>query len=207
MTPEKAYTILQQHVPSPAVEYCFNLWRDAPFELKLAKSRRSKVGDFTSQSSRHPRITLNNDLNPYQFLVTYIHEVAHLHVFLQYRNKVDPHGKEWKNTFKQLMHPMLRKTVFPDEILHELVRHMMNPMASSYTDSNLTRALRAFDKNADKFVALSDLPEGSLFEFHGRFFKKGQIKRTRILCREVRSRRNYYVPADALVSNVQLSLL
>jgi SprT protein len=208
MTSDKVFTILQSHVPTAAVEYCFSLWKGSPFELKLSKSRQTKIGDFTSRrSQKHPRITLNNDLNPYQFLLTYVHEVAHLHVYLRHANRVDPHGDEWRTTFTELMIPLLWESVFPEEILHELRRHMINPMASSYSDPRLTQVMRKFDKNAHQFVVLSELPEGSIFTFHGRSFQKGKIRRTRILCREVKSKRDYLVPADALVHNVQLSLL
>jgi SprT protein len=207
MNSEKAYLILKNHLPEPSLAYCFSLWQSSPFDLKITKTRQTKIGDFTSARSKRPRITLNHDLNPYQFLITYIHEVAHLYVYLKHGNRVDPHGEEWKKMFQQLMEPMLWETFFPEEILHVLRLHMVNPKASSYGDSDLTKAIRAFDKNADKLIVLSDLPVGSLFEFHGRFFKKGEIKRTRILCREIKSKRNYLVPADVLVNNVQLSFL
>jgi SprT protein len=208
MTLEKVTAILQTHVPTAAIAYCLGLWKATPFELKVSKSRQTKVGDFTSRGTRrHPRITLNNDLNPYQFLLTYVHEVAHLHVYLRHGNRVDPHGVEWRTTFTELMIPVLWENVFPEEILHELRRHMINPMASSFSDPKLTQVMRAFDKNANQYVVLSTLPEGSIFRFQGRFFMKGKLRRTRVLCREMKSKRDYLVPADALVSNVQLSLL
>jgi SprT protein len=208
MNEDKVYQILQNHIPDPALPYCFALWRSSPFELKVTRNRQTKVGDFTSSRSiSRPRITLNKDLNPYLFLVTYVHEVAHLYVFLKHGHRVDPHGDEWKNAFKQLMEPMLHKHIFPDEILHELNRHMVNPKASSFADADLTRALRSFDKNAAQYTALSDIPEGSIFLFQGRYFVKGKLKRTRVLCSEVKSKRKYLVPAEVLVSDVQLSLL
>jgi len=208
MQQEKIHQILHQHVPGVACPYCFSLWQNSPFELKLTRNRQTKVGDFTSRKNiAQPRITLNRDLNPFLFLMTYIHEVAHLHVFLRFGNRVEPHGDEWKSAFKQLMQPTLQKDIFPDEILHELDRHMVNPKASSFADADLTRVLRSFDKNSDQYTALSDIPEGSIFHFQGRYFKKGKMKRTRVLCHEVKTRRNYLVPAEVLVSNVQLSLL
>lgn len=208
MSIEKILEILKTHVPPPAVEYCLNLWKATPFELKLSKSRQTKVGDFTSRRSKsHPRITLNNDLNPYLFLTTYIHEVAHLHVFLKFGHRVDPHGEEWKTAFTDLLIPMLWENIFPPEILHELRRHMVNPKASSFADTKLTEAFRLFDKNKTHAAVLSQLPEGSTFQLQGKFFKKGKLRRTRVLCKELKSKRDYLVPADALVNNVQLSLL
>lgn len=208
MNATKVFEILKSHVPLPAVEYCFNLWRTTPFELKLTKSRQTKVGDFTSRRSKlHPRITLNHDLNQYLFLTTYIHEVAHLHVFQKFGNRVDPHGEEWKQAFTNLLLPMLWEEIFPDEVLHELRRHMINPKASSFADTRLTDAFRKHDKNKTHAAILSELPEGSTFLLQGKYFIKGKLRRTRILCQEVKSKRDYLVPADALVKNVQLSLL
>lgn len=207
MTSDKVFTILQSHVPASSLEYCFSLWKESPFELKITKSRQTKVGDFTSRRTKlHPRITLNNDLNPFLFLVTYVHEVAHLRVYLQFGNRLDPHGDKWKTTFTDLMVPLLWESVFPEEILHELRRHMINPKASSFADTDLTQAFRKFDKNSSQMV-LSDVPEGSIFRLQGRYFKKGKLRRTRVLCREMQSKKDYLVPADALVSDVQLSLL
>ena len=208
MTGSEVLKILNQHVPAAAVEYCFQLWKESPFELKITRSRNTKVGDFTSKGSKlHPRITLNNDLNQFLFLQTYIHEVAHLRVYLRLGNRVDPHGEEWKSTFTDLMIPVMWEDVFPENVLHELRRHMISPKASSFADQRLIEAFRKHDKNASAIVVLNQLPEGSIFLFHGRYFRKGKLRRTRILCQEMKSKRNYLVPADAVVSNIQLSLL
>lgn len=208
MTSEKVLAILHQHIPEKAISYCHQLWTERPFALKITKSRQTKVGDFTSRSDAlHPRITLNHDLNPYTFLITYIHEVAHLHVFLEFKNRVDPHGTEWKIAFQKLLQPVLTPEIFPEEVYSVLTQHMVNPKASSFADSELTRALRNFDAGSNNNIVLADLPEGSTFHLNGRYFTKGKLKRTRILCKETKSKRNYLVPADALVNNVQLSLL
>lgn len=208
MNSETIRQTLFQHVPAPAAAYCYALWENCPFQLKLTRSRQTKVGDFTSHKIlTRCRITLNRDLNPYLFLLTYIHEVAHLHVYVRYGGHVDPHGEEWKNFFKKLMEPMLQPGIFPADVLVLLSKHMANPKASSFADAELTRALRAYDANAEQYTALSDIPEGSIFHFQGRYFRKGKLKRTRVVCSEVKTRRNYLVPAEVLVSHVQLSLL
>jgi hypothetical protein len=142
------------------------------------------------------------------FLITYVHEVAHLYVHLKHGNRIDPHGDEWKNMFQELMRPLLQESAFPGEILHELHRHMANPKASSFADTSLTKILRTYDKG-EQLITLSDIPEGSIFRIQGRFFRKGKLRRTRYLCQEIkpRAKRNYLVPCEALVSDVQLSLL
>jgi SprT protein len=207
MNEEKVYNILRKHVPEVAVDYCFGLWKERPFNLKITRTRQSKVGDFTGRKdARYQKITLNQELNPYLFLVTYIHEFAHLLIYSKYGDTVDPHGEQWKNAFRYVMIPLLRNDIFPPEILRILTKHMINPKASSFADSELTRAIRIFDKNAEYYTCLSDIPEGSVFSFQKRFFTKGKLKRTRVLCKEMNSKRNYLIPADVLVTNVQLTL-
>lgn len=207
MSSEKLSSILQKHVPEAAVLYCDQLWRETPFQLKITRTRQTKVGDFTSRRNIQPRITLNHELNPFLFLITYVHEVAHLRVYLRHGNRVDPHGEEWKMEFRQLMEPVLHEQIFEADILLQLRRHLVNPKASSFADTDLTKVLRRYDKNAGQYATLSDIPEGSIFRFQGRFFKKGKVRRTRVLCHEVKTKRHYLVPADVLVSGVQLSLL
>jgi hypothetical protein len=205
MTLEKVQSLLSQHVPASAIAYCAELWRQNPFHLIITKSRKSKAGDFFCASfSSTPRISVNNDLNPYLFLVTYIHEVAHLHIFRNYSRRVDPHGDEWKNVFKQLLQPVLVQDIFPEPLFTALNHHMKNPMASSFADARLTQAFRKFDAHHEHMITVHDLPEGSLFLLHGRHFKKGKLKRTRFLCQEIKSKRQYLVPAEALVENAQL---
>lgn len=208
MTETAVRQLIDHHVPPPAAAYAFQLWKETPFSLKVTRSRSSKVGDFTGcrHHSTH-KITVNHDLNPYLFLITYVHEVAHLRTFLRYGTRVEPHGTEWKHIFKNLLAPVLNDHVFPPRVLYCLNRHMANPKASSFADRELTLALRKHDPGAAHHTTVADLPEGSVFKLQGKYFKKGKLKRTRVLCREVRTRRQYLVPAEALVSEAQLSLL
>ncbi|HLT82472.1 MAG TPA: SprT-like domain-containing protein [Cyclobacteriaceae bacterium] len=208
MTETIVRNLIDHHVPPTAAGYAFQLWKETPFVFKVTRSRSSKVGDFTG--CRHHathRITVNHDLNPYLFLITYVHEVAHLRTFLHYGTRVEPHGSEWKRIFKNLLTPVLNEHVFPPRVLHRLTIHMANPKASSFADSELTIALRQYDPGAANQTTVADLPEGAVFKLQGKYYRKGKLRRTRVVCREIRTRREYLVPAEALVSEAQLSLL
>jgi hypothetical protein len=198
---------LQQQLPPASVDYCVHLWEQKPFQFQLSKKRISKSGDFTCKHGHTPKITVNKDLHPYEFLITYIHEVAHLHVHQKYGHRVEAHGTEWKKAFQELFAPMLTPEIFPAEILLTLKEHMANPKASTYSDTRLTKLLRKHDPRAAKTTLLSDIPEGSVFDLNGRWFKKGKLQRTRVLCLEVKSRRQFLVPADVPVGHAQLSFL
>lgn len=199
--------ILQTHVPAAAVAYCTSLWQQLPFDLKLRKKRLTKIGDFTCGTGRRPQITINNNLHPCLFLMTYVHEVAHWHTHRAHGHRAEAHGKEWQQVFQQLMAPLLTETYFPEPLLTVLRKHMAQPKASSYSDAELTQAFRNLDEKEKSAVLLSHIPEGSIFHLNGRWFTKGKIRRTRVVCREVKSRRQYLVPIDMPVENAQLSLL
>ncbi|HAD34265.1 MAG TPA: hypothetical protein DCF44_07170 [Chitinophagaceae bacterium] len=44
-------------------------------------------------------MSVNGNLNSYHFLITLLHEIAHMLVWEQFRNRVKPHGLEWKHVF------------------------------------------------------------------------------------------------------------
>ncbi|MCI0751845.1 MAG: SprT-like domain-containing protein [Flammeovirgaceae bacterium] len=206
---QKVKELLQDRIPTLALAYCLNLWQENPFDLKLTKSRQTKVGDFTvRRSMNRPRITLNHDLNCFLFLTTFIHEVAHHRTVLQFGLRTEPHGEEWKLVYQNLMAPLLNDgSVFPEGLLNILRVHMQSPKASSFADVELTKAFRKFDRNHAFQTTLAELPEGTVFRLQGRFFKKGTTQRTRVLCYEMKTRKKYLVPAEAIVGEAQLSLL
>lgn len=207
MDSRKIQNTLLQQVPESAVNYCVLLWQELPFEFKLRKNRLSKVGDFTSRIGHRPRITLNFNLHPYVFLMTYVHEVAHHRVHQAKGFRAEAHGDEWKSTFQELMAPLLKIDIFPEPLLAGLKKHMAAPKASSYSDSTLTQLFRSLDERERTAVLLSHIPEGSTFSLHGKWFTKGKVRRTRVLCRELKSKRQYLVPVDAPIGNAQLALL
>jgi len=207
MDPKKIESVLTQHVPAEAVNYCTTLWEELPFIFKLRKNRRSKVGDFTCRSGQSPQITINGDLHPFLFLMTYVHEVAHHRVHKTLGFKAEAHGQDWKTAFQSLMAPLLTPEIFPEPLLTGLKKHMTSPKASSFSDADLTHLFRSLNEREKSVVLLSQIPEGSVFHLHGRWFKKGKLRRTRVLCHEVKTRRQYLVPVDVPVTNTQLALL
>jgi SprT protein len=207
MSQETVKELFRNHVPPLAVDYCLDLFNRHSFKLTLRKNRITKVGDFTYRPGHTPRITVNHNLHPYLFLITYVHEVAHLVVHQEYRNRAEAHGSEWKSAFQKLLAPVLTQEIFPSELFNALKKHMVNPKASSFSDAELTKVIRQYDPKSIAGIILSEIPEGSIFSLNKRWFQKGKLRRTRFECRELKSKRNYLVPADVPVENAQLSLL
>ncbi len=198
---KKMREILQQKVPAEAAEYCYKLWEENPFSFTIARTRSSCFGNYILRNGSH-KITVNHDLNTYAFLLTYIHEVAHMHTQLQKTNprkKIQPHGIEWKYNFQKLMQPVMQQSIYPEIILKPLTEYMTNPAASSVGYAPLQEALRSFDERQEEGIPLSQVLDNQWFEFRKAIFQKLEMRRTRVLCVERKSKRRYTIMAVAKV--------
>ncbi len=191
--------LLEPYVPAQALDYCCQLWYDQNFRFTVKRKRVTKLGDYRyNPETKEHSITVNADLNTYSFLLTYIHEVAHLVTFKKYGRKVSPHGIEWKTEFKKLMLPLLNPTIFPDDLLRHIASYLKNPKASSCNDHNLSRTLSEYDEKDNTF--LSDIPIGQTFTLGNKHFKKGSLRRTRYLCQDVHSKKQYLISKSATIT-------
>ncbi len=197
---QQLYNILKKHVPANAVHYCLDLWIAHPFHFRVTRQRSTKLGDYRHdrRTGRHT-VTVNDNLNNYSFLITYIHEVAHQHVQMKYDRRPRPHGHEWQMIFRSLMQPMLNDLVFPKEVLIPLTKYMLKPKASTTSYAPLYSALRQFDEIDDGMIALSSLGKGDIFEFNSRMFERLHLRRTRVMCRELETSRKFLISQTALV--------
>ncbi len=183
--------VLQNYIPEKAVEKLIDLLEENPTILKITKQRKTKHGDFRVLPNKQTQVSVNHNLNPYHFLLTLIHELAHLKVYRQY-GKVQPHGKEWKQTFKYMMLPFINNTIFPNDLLPYLAQYFINPKAATGSDVQLSLALKKYDPINGK-VILDSLEEGSQFKFRGQDFVKGKKARTRITCMDIKSKKEYLI--------------
>ncbi len=189
--------ILYKYLPADAVEDVFYWLEKKKIHFKITKNRKTKLGDYKPPIN-YPthRISVNYNLNRYEFLITFIHELAHLIVYEKYGIYITPHGIEWKMEFKNLMLPFLKKKIFPDELNSLLYKHLQNSKASSNADVALTRALKRYNKPIEtsglkkSTVYLEDIPTGDIFSYENkRLFLKMGKRRTRYSCKEISSGR------------------
>jgi len=184
--------ILREYLPEQSVKQVMKWIKQKKVHFKITNGRSSKLGDYRPpiRYSNH-RISVNHDLNQYSFLITFVHEMAHLNVWEKYQNRVAPHGIEWKNEYRKLMKVMLKKDIFPHDISDVLANSILNSKASSTSDLELMRVLSKYDESKQG-THLEDLPENIVFETeNGRRFKKGAKRRTRYLCTNVNNQKQY----------------
>ena len=191
---------LAKYLPENAVGYVDEIIKEHPLEIKIVNERSTKHGDFKRTINRKFQITINNNLNQYQFLLTLIHEIAHFVTFKQ-NSRVKPHGIEWKRNFQHLMLPFINPAIYPENLLPLLANYLKNPKASTGSDVTLTYALKQYDENSEKSF-IFEIAFGSLFVFKNKTYKKGNLRRTRFECVELSSKRTYLFNRNAEIDKL-----
>ena len=179
---------LANYLPEGAFEPVVQLIHQYKVHLTVTRERKSVLGDY-----RHPflgsnhKITVNGNLNKFEFLITLLHELAHLLCFEQYRNRVEAHGKEWKNIYGNLLKAFIDLDLFPEDIKKSLKKTLLNPAATANGETALLLVLRKYNPvQKAGVVVLAHVADGTLFkEIKGRTFRKIKLRRKRIECIEL----------------------
>src|ERR1051325_9211095 len=91
---------LAAYLPEGAFENVVHYLHLYRVHLTVTKERKSILGDYRNAvNGKNHRITVNGNLNKYAFLITLLHELAHLLTYNQYGHRVVAHGKEWKTLY------------------------------------------------------------------------------------------------------------
>jgi len=161
--------------------------------LTITRSRSSVLGDYrNAHAGKAHRISINGNLNPYAFLVTLLHELAHLISFIRFGHRVEAHGKEWKQQFSELLKHFISASFFPVDIKSQLEASLKNPAASSCADVNLMRVLRKYDPVKEGNCLVEELAVGAKFAIKGnRVFECGERVRKRIKATEIATGKVY----------------
>ncbi|OHX67726.1 SprT-like domain-containing protein [Flammeovirga pacifica] len=198
---------LSKYTPEKAAQIFADWILHYKIHVKITKDRKTRLGDYRPPQRGHGhKISINHSLNPYQFAITFAHEVAHLVVWDQFQNKVTPHGKEWKQQFGHFLQLLLNQNIFPDDLVDPVSHHRKKPSASSGNDIQLKKALMKYDKeeNIDSdFVFLDDLSDGDTFtlENHGVFIRNKKLRKY-YLCTEKLTGKQFRINSLAKVSPV-----
>jgi SprT protein len=93
----------------------------------------------------------------------------------------------------------------PAELVKVLRAYLKNPAASSTGYQPLVDILKSFDAEPPAGTPVHELVEGSAFRLKNLSFIKGKLRRTRYICKEINSGRNYLVAKNAYVFPIEIS--
>ncbi len=202
---QKLMAALSPYLPQTVVAYCAELIMLYKLHLHIEVERADRLGDYSPHLGQGNRISINHNLNPYDFLITFIHELAHHVAHKKYGPHHQSHGKEWKEEFKNCMRPVVMMNVFPAEIQAPLIKHMKSPKYTHSGDVALMKALMKFNKNGPAML-LDDLPVNTLFKLSNRskkVFRKLEKLRSYIMCEDISTGRKYRVHALAKITEIK----
>lgn len=197
------FNSLSPYIPELSVDLIYEIFINYKIQLQISKPRSSKLGDFKPAiNGKGHRISVNGNLNQYEFLITFLHEIAHLISWEQYGRKAAPHGKEWKNIMKVLIGEMISAGVFPEDLNKVLKNEIISGRHNfSNLNYNLVKILEQYSEEG-KYLRLEDIPDNSLFIISsGKVMKKGALLRKRYKCLELDTGRYYYVHKLAKINN------
>jgi hypothetical protein len=198
---------LAAFLPEGSFELVVDYIHHYKVHLTVTKKRKSVLGDYRhAHMGNNHRISINGNLNKYEFLITLLHELAHLLTFEQFGSRVDAHGKEWKNNYSKLLVDFVQHKLFPADIEKALQRSIINPAATANGETALLLVLRRYDiKKKTDLHLMAELPEGTLFcTEDGRIFRKGKKRVKRFECTEIKTGLKYSFSALSEVKIVQI---
>ncbi|MEO6188190.1 MAG: SprT-like domain-containing protein [Ginsengibacter sp.] len=154
--------------------------------LTITRERKSILGDYRNKiHDKNHRISVNGNLNKFSFLITLLHELGHLVAYEKYGNRIQPHGKEWKKEFGEILARFISNKIFPENIEKELAKSLRNAAASSCAEQGLLRVLKKYDVQTPGIYFVEELPAGSIFRVKGGKTYTIQNKvRKRFMCKE-----------------------
>ena len=182
-----SFEALKTYLPDGSFELVMPLILQHRVHLTITRHRQTKLGDYRNAwGNKNHRISVNGNLNKYSFLITLLHELAHLLAFEQFGMRIAPHGTEWKKTYGAILKDFLSKQLFPADIANELTATLHNPAASSCAEDDLQRILMRYDVKKNGVKLVEQLTKGQHFRIPGgRVFVRGEIVRKRIKCFEL----------------------
>lgn len=194
---EAPLSYLENYIPKGGAQLVLDYLHRYKVHLTVTRERKSVLGDYRhAVAGKNHRISVNGSMNQYAFLITLIHELAHLVTFMAFRHQVQPHGKEWKKAYRVILEDFIKLSIFPDDILTALKNSLHNLPATSCADEPLMRVLRKYDEGSENKMLIEQIEDGGLFDAgDGRIFKKGKKLRKRFQCVEVATKKLYLFSA------------
>ncbi|RZO61699.1 MAG: sprT domain-containing protein [Phycisphaeraceae bacterium] len=204
------YETVRKHLPPRAWKYVLDLLQEHPVLVRVVPHRATKLGDYRPPrlGDCWHRITVNEDLNMYAFLVTLLHELAHLRVTAIHATgtkKHKPHGVEWKKEFAAVVGPVIEESMVPRDLCVALAATLQRPRAATCSDRLLTLALSQYDHGVDQCLYVEQLEVGACFQLqNGRQFILGDRVRSRYRCIELASGIEFRIHYLARVLRLEL---
>lgn len=190
---------LVEYMPPGSLPFIERWTENQKLIVKLRSSRKTKLGDyrFDNKEGIH-YITVNRELNPESFLFVLTHEIAHLRTRNLYGPRVKSHGNEWKSVFGEML--QFSADLYSEEIKPLIIKHSVNPRASMGADKHLFQKMILEENQIDRL--LENLDDKQIFRLGKRIFQRGEKRKIRYICRELKTGKRYLISGQAIVDEI-----
>lgn len=190
---------LLKYLPENSLPYLKRWFGDYYIHIKITRGRNSKLGDYRKMPDKSHQITVNSTLQPELFFFVLTHELAHLIAFEKFGYRIAPHGNEWKQTFREMLHESL--SVYNEELKPVIVRFSRSPKANFMASTELVRYFHAEDFQ-DEESYIEDLNSGDKFIYRRQTYQVEEKLKKNYLCKNLDSGRKYVFKPLARVEKI-----
>lgn len=184
---------LSSYLPASAADMVMAMIQHSSVLIRVVPPRKTLLGSFKpAVGARKHVITVNADLNPYQFLVVLLHEWAHYVQWQQCKEK--GHGAGWKTCYAHLLLQYVNSAEFPHDLCEAIVRYTGHIKSTECADMDLCRLFQKYDNMIQKqqsLFFLADIPEKTVFLHNEIPMQKQKTLRKYIVCKNLNNSRLY----------------
>lgn len=181
-------SVLEQYLPENTLPFLKKWFADYYIHIKITKNRNSKLGDYRKLPDKSHQITVNSTLDKQLFFFVLTHELAHLIAFEKFNNRISAHGKEWKDTFREMLLESI--DIYTDDLKPIIRRFSSNPKANFMASPELVRYFH-IENPEDQFAFIEDLSVKDNFHYKGDQYEILEKKKKLYLCINLNNSKKY----------------
>jgi len=179
---------LAQYLPESTMPFLKKWFSDYYIHIKITKNRNSKLGDYRRLPDKSHQITINSTLDKQLFFFVLTHELAHLIAFERFSFGISAHGKEWKNTFTEMLLESI--DIYTDDLKPIIFKFSKNPKANFMASPELVRYFH-IENPEENFVFVEDLSINDKFCYKGDDYRVLEKKKKLYLCIHLKNSKKY----------------
>jgi|SRR6218665_19704 len=193
---------LEQYLPENTFPFLKKWFSNHYIHIKITKNRNSKLGDYRRLPDKSHQITVNSTLDKQLFFFVLTHELAHLIAFEKFNFRISAHGKEWKNTFTEMLLESL--DIYTNDLKPIIIRFAKNPKANFMASPELVRYFH-IENTDDNSVFIEDLLVNDQFIYKSEIYMILEKKKKSYLCVHLKNSKKYSFKTLAKVEKLTIN--
>lgn len=179
---------LEKFLPENTLPHLQKWFGDYTIHIKITRNRNSKLGDYRKMPDKSHKITINSTLQPQLFFFVLTHELAHLIAFEKYNNRISAHGKEWKDTFREMLLESI--SVYEKDLKPIILNFAKSPKANFMSSPDLVKYFH-IENYEDESSYIEDLADGDFFIYRNERYQLEGKRKKNYLCVNLVNHKKY----------------